>query len=625
MEAFKERQGSDPDINRSKSDLNEFTGFESGKALLKYISGEVKKENKIREVDGRRALRFDAIEAFAVIVKPPADWIESLDEEMQKKFFRDSNRIMYDIMGKNTDTNKPNIRATATHRDEQGAHRHYFGMPYVYDKTIKKSKLCANELFNLRLYNRFNKEYPERMRAEGWHEIEDCITYDAAFAASLTPEKRKEYPERMRAEGWHEIEDCITYDAAFAASLTPEKRKEYDEECIAKKQAKKHGQPSMVYKADKDAEKVRQKAQADAEKIREDAHAEAAKIMQDTQNQQAVISPEEDKKDNESLVEKRARALAESEEFKRLAKAKKDEAEDLEIAENRRQREEKDRLKQERLDSLPEEQRLDEEISFLSFKLGMYRKSGMLEEKINECESELKEKMVRRDALKSPPVPEPQTASELQPVPDIIDGTPMNGAKPDVQVEEFDRKSERAETDEPQNEEHENPIEKEIAKLEARIAENESRMTPEGLALIAEIEEETYNEAITIKHYQRLISVDKGKLAELQAQLETKCEPQPTPDDSMQDAVPQQSLSLPQDSPPTPPPIDDSPEEITAVDVPAAESEPDAKVDVPEPVIKSELDLYFERLGHSLGDYNKAGASYADSQSQIEDDGLGFG
>ena len=151
-EAMPERWGKDEDIDRNRSRYNTYTGITSGVSLAESMTKEAAEYSKRRKAAGGRALRADAAIGWAMILKPPAEIINTMSPEQQAKFFEDSDKILVDIMGDD------NIRATALHRDEQAPHKHYFGMGYT-----KQNELCVDKVINPKLYKRLNQEYPQKM------------------------------------------------------------------------------------------------------------------------------------------------------------------------------------------------------------------------------------------------------------------------------------------------------------------------------------------------------------------------------------------------------------------------------------------------------------------------------
>lgn len=215
-EGLEERWGTDPDIERSRTPLNEYTGeYRSGQALTAAITAEAEAYSKEQRQQGKRGLRSDAIIGWAAIVKPPAEWINSLSPEQRKSFFNDSRKIMYDLMG-HDGTGHSNIRATVLHHDEAGDHEHYYGAAKMPD-----GRFCGKDLINLKLFRRFNREYPKKMREMGW-----------------------------------DVDDCTVYDPEKVAEMTESQEKEYKQECIKKKKSRKTGQDSKTYKSQQELKKI---------------------------------------------------------------------------------------------------------------------------------------------------------------------------------------------------------------------------------------------------------------------------------------------------------------------------------------------------------------------------------
>ena len=215
-EGLEERWGTDPDIDRSRTPLNEYTGeYRSGQALTAAITAEAEAYSKEQRQQGKRGLRSDAIIGWAAIVKPPAEWINSLSPKQRKSFFDDSRKIMYDLMG-HDEKGRSNVRAAVLHHDEAGDHEHFYGAAKTED-----GRFCGKDLINLKLFRKFNREYPRRMREKGW-----------------------------------DVDDCTVYDPEKVAGMTESQAKEYKQECIQKKKSQKTGQDSKTYKLRREIEKI---------------------------------------------------------------------------------------------------------------------------------------------------------------------------------------------------------------------------------------------------------------------------------------------------------------------------------------------------------------------------------
>lgn len=195
-EALKERKGHDPDINPELSAKNIYTGYKSAADLLAYSSAHCA---ELTDAKGR-ALRKDAVRMCVTILKPPVAFMATLSEEEQKIFLQDGVEKLSEIIGSD------NIRSTAWHFDEQGAHVHVFWEPMTKDR-----RLCAKEMHNLTFLGKLNREMPAYLRSRGW-DIDDCNAYDAAEEALKTG---KEKAERRHRNG----RSSATYKAAAEREL----------------------------------------------------------------------------------------------------------------------------------------------------------------------------------------------------------------------------------------------------------------------------------------------------------------------------------------------------------------------------------------------------------------------
>lgn len=215
-EALEERQCSDEDYDPSKTCYNYYEGITSGEELTRVITEEAEEYSRKQKAKGKRALRKDAITGYAVIVKPEGEFISGLTPEEEERFWNDSNSIMRDILGEQT------IKSRVRHVDEAYNHEHYFGMPYVVDKKTGETKLCGKEFFSLKMYKRFNSEYPKRMREMGW-DIDECVVYDEEQAET--------------DEGYKERHIKSKKEKGYGLTATKFKEKKKNEE-IAKKDEK---------------------------------------------------------------------------------------------------------------------------------------------------------------------------------------------------------------------------------------------------------------------------------------------------------------------------------------------------------------------------------------------------
>lgn len=169
-EALEERWSRDPDIDRSRTQYNEYEGIRSGLALTEAMTREAEAYSQKRREAGGRALRDTASLGFVTIVKPDMAAIQAMPPDRRKQFFDDSDEILDGFLGRD------NVRARVTHRDELGEHKHIFRMGFNEDGT-----LSVDSLVNPRIWKQINLEYPKKMREKGW-DVEDCDMYDASKA-----------------------------------------------------------------------------------------------------------------------------------------------------------------------------------------------------------------------------------------------------------------------------------------------------------------------------------------------------------------------------------------------------------------------------------------------------------
>jgi len=210
MEAFSERASSDPDLDRSKADQNEFYGLSnSGRELADWFCKQAESYRITDKNGNEKKLRKDADICFAGIIKPDMEYINSLSRAGQKRFFADSMSILKGILeGKGL-----TLVACAIHYDELAPHVHYV----AYDKEYKIAKKVG-----LPLFRQLNDTFPKLMREKGW-ELENLGKYNPEVTKTMTPEQKAAYKEERIAE---------------------------------KKAAKKHGQTSKQFKALKDIERA---------------------------------------------------------------------------------------------------------------------------------------------------------------------------------------------------------------------------------------------------------------------------------------------------------------------------------------------------------------------------------
>lgn len=182
-EALAERWSKDPDVDRTKTKDNIYTGYHSGLALTEAMTAEAQAYSDKRKAEGGRALRSDAAIGWGLIVKPPLGFFDSMNKSEKDRFWDDTIEILSETVGKS------NIRSSVIQVDEVEEHMHLFGMGYD-----ERGKLCVDNVINPRTWDRWNHEYPQRMRERGW-QIEDC-----------EPEEQDDQPKHGRSAVQYKLE-----------------------------------------------------------------------------------------------------------------------------------------------------------------------------------------------------------------------------------------------------------------------------------------------------------------------------------------------------------------------------------------------------------------------------------
>jgi len=215
MEAGEERASATKTFDPSKSDLNIHLGeYSKGWDVCMAIEDEVKSyEEEYKKTSYRgRGLRTDAAIAFAFIIKPESEWINTQTPEEQERFFSDS----YEVLKALGIIKEDDIRMRVRHMDEGAPHEHIISM--AYDKN---GKLAGSRLVNLKTFGLLNRDYPKEMQKRGW-----------------------------------EVNELKAYDPEEVKNMTDEEKKAYKEDAIKKKLEKQHGLSANEYIAKKEAEKA---------------------------------------------------------------------------------------------------------------------------------------------------------------------------------------------------------------------------------------------------------------------------------------------------------------------------------------------------------------------------------
>lgn len=190
-EAGTERWSATKTLDRSLSSTNEHLGpYSSGEEAYEAIMAEVEEYSEAYKAEHGRGVRKDAVLAFAMIVKPPAEVVNAMTPEERARFFKDS----YDTLVELNVLSDDNVRMRERHRDEGGEHEHIISM--AYDKD---GKLNGKKVVSLGMFKKLNKEFPKRMQEKGW-DVEECDVYDEEAVKSMTPDEADAYKAEHRAK-----------------------------------------------------------------------------------------------------------------------------------------------------------------------------------------------------------------------------------------------------------------------------------------------------------------------------------------------------------------------------------------------------------------------------------------
>ncbi len=180
-EMGKERYSRSTTLDRSRSDLNEYRGYESGAECWQAICDEadgyrVKGKTKNGKDFERNPVKGDnAVIGFAIVINPPSDVVVNWTPDQYEQFNEDMLDCLEEIEPRVF--GRQNYRMGADHYDEgcyngKDPHRHYLGVPkdadghYTgkYIDSLLKRRICEN--------------LPRMMRDKGWKDMDDLNLTD---------------------------------------------------------------------------------------------------------------------------------------------------------------------------------------------------------------------------------------------------------------------------------------------------------------------------------------------------------------------------------------------------------------------------------------------------------------
>lgn len=246
-----------------------------------YLLGDSLATDVIRNVETRkqsyeqlkgRKMRKDAVLTVAGIIKPNGDQFNRLSRDRQMQFFRDSLDIL-----QGEEFFNGNLTNCVVQVDEGVPHAHWSAIPIAPDGTWS-----AKKVLNLKMLNKLNSLYPERMQARGW-DVQSLTRFDEDAYRAMTAEEKAAYVEKKR---------------------------------------KAHGKSSAEFKAEAEAEKILAQANTKAVDVLSDALAR-------TKAYEADKKAEIDERAEKAAEAQIAALTAEIEDLKERRQAAIDELDDI--------------------------------------------------------------------------------------------------------------------------------------------------------------------------------------------------------------------------------------------------------------------------------------------------------
>ena len=277
-EAMAERACSDLDLDRERTQDNKYYFFDDlgmdsnerfyGKSWADMYESMADSYRVVDKNGRERRLRKDANIAFAGIIKPDDDFMNSLSAEEQDRFLTDSMSCIHKIFEKRGMT----LNVCVVHNDERVPHVHYYG----YDPDYKMS-----DKFNLSLYRALNvTEYPRLMKAKGGWDIKEHTGY-LEETKDMSADQIEEYKARKKA-------------------------------------GRKYGMTSEEYKRLQEQKKAEQKAKAIEAKISR-LQDKKDKFIEDTNKQAVIIRQQAREQAKQEAEEIRQQALREAQAIREQA------------------------------------------------------------------------------------------------------------------------------------------------------------------------------------------------------------------------------------------------------------------------------------------------------------------
>lgn len=309
QELGNERYSRSDTLDRTRSHLNEYEGFKSGKKCWESmcnIADSYRIEGTTKNgVVFSKALRKDAVIGYALIINPPAEMTVGWSTDDYAKFYADSFEVLTQIEPRIFNYN--NNQMYSIHRDEglpnddgtYTEHCHFVGLAQDED-----GRFCGN-LIDAKLCSEINKQFPALMRAKGW-ELDDLDVTDWN-RAKKDKAYRNERNAKRRTKGKN-VNKYIADKAKRAGEAYAEARQLAGELKAEKEQIDEY-EDEIVTNANRRASEIkdealdiRRRAKTEAKQIvaeaREQAKSEAYSDLDALMQQLRILIDEEEDAEN---------------------------------------------------------------------------------------------------------------------------------------------------------------------------------------------------------------------------------------------------------------------------------------------------------------------------------------
>ena len=273
-----ERHSASDTLDRSRSHLNKYEGFDSGYACWDAMCNDAENyRSLIERKDGytqERRLRADAVIGSAVIIKPPADMCKDWDDATYQKFYSDSWDALCAAEPRIFRNN--NIRMKAEHHDEGVAEdaKNFVRHLHIYsDAKDKNGNYCGNYI-DAKMLIKINATYPAFMRSRGW-DLDDLDVTDWEKAKDDL-EYREERNQKRRKNG-RSVNKYV--QDKYAKKLAEVKQQGEQIEAVGDRLLRQARDERT--RAENDGSEIRRSARKKAQELKTDAENDAEKIRAD--------------------------------------------------------------------------------------------------------------------------------------------------------------------------------------------------------------------------------------------------------------------------------------------------------------------------------------------------------